>query len=635
MILKRILKTLTITILLVASLSFQALSDEKVSIDFDNVDIRVFIKFISEVTNKNFVIDSRVKAKVTVVSPGKISKDKAYKVFESVLDVNGYAAVPAGDVIKIISTFEARTKNMKTVKGKKSGNTEDNIITQVIPLDFADPRSIKRLIAPLVSKRSAVMSYEESKMIIITDYQSNINRLLKIIAAVDILETGREISIIPLQNADADKLSKTLKLVFPNTKKTEDKVTLNNVRFVADERTNTIIAVAGKQDIKKIKDIILYLDKEKPVGDEKFHVYYLENAEAEKLAEVLLKLSDENSTKNSANKKASPLLSEDVNITADKATNALIIKASKNDYEILEKLIVKLDIRRPMVTLDCLIMEINTDYGFEIGAEWAIGYDQEIKGTEGAYGGGFSGNKGKPYSSIGMIAEKGIFPGGFSVGAVAKSIEIGGVKFPNLGALINASQTDKNIQILSKPQVTTLDNEKAKISVGKNIPYLTSSSSGDSQYSNFEYKDVGIVLEITPQISKDGLIKLKIFQETSKLDAGATNTQYTQPTTLKRTIDTTVVVKNKNTIVLGGLIDDSFSENETKVPCLGDIPLLGHLFKLEGETSEKTNLFVFITPHVIEDEIQAKEIYLEHKEYLDKEMKNKKMEMPKDIPLYD
>ncbi|MDY0362468.1 MAG: type II secretion system secretin GspD [Desulforegulaceae bacterium] len=615
----------------------KSFADEKVSIDFDNVDISVFVKFISEVTNKNFIIDNRVKGNVTVISPGKISPEEAYKVFESVLDVNGFAAVPAGDVIKIVSTFEARTKNMETIKGRDVSSEDDTMVTQVIPLNYADPRSIQRLIAPLVSKRSAVMSYEESGMILITDYQSNVARLIKIIEAVDVRETGREISIIPLENADASDLAKTLKLVFPATQKADEKITLNNVSFVPDERTNTIIAVAGKQDIERIKKLVEYLDLEKPKGDEKFYVYYLEYSDSEALAEVLQNIASGASKSTSSNdpaKKTAPVVSGDVAISADKDTNTLIIKASRSDYEVIERLIQKLDINRPMVYLECLIVEMNMSNDFGLGSEWAIGYEEDIKGSTGAYGGGFSGNTTTPYGTIGRVASTGAFPSGFSIGVMAETIDIGGVSFPNLGAVINAYKNDKNVNILSTPQIMTLDNQTAKISVGKNIPYLIKATTGDNAYSNYEYKDVGVLLEITPQINQDGLVKLKIFQEVSRIDSVAGEFGEL-PTTLKRNIETTVVVEKSNTIVLGGLIDESFLESENKVPCLGDIPILGYLFKTRGSSKDKTNMYVFITPHLVNDSASAKTLYKEKKDHIDETMKKNLKKNVKDIPLYE
>jgi general secretion pathway protein D len=635
--LKDLRKFIFVFVLIIFCFGNKSFAQDKVSIDFDNVDINVFIKFISEVTEKNFIVDNRVKGNVTVFSPGRISPEKAYKVFESVLDVNGFAAVPAGDVIKIVSTFEARTKNMDTIKGRSTDSEEDIMVTQVVPLEYADPRNIQRLIAPLVSKRSAVMAYQESSMILITDYKSNVSRLLKIIKAVDVRETGREISIIPLENANADELAKTLKLVFPAAQKADEKITLNAVSFVPDERTNTIIAVAGKQDIERIKKLVEYLDLEKPKGDEKFYVYYLEYSDSETLAEVLQKIASGGSNALSgsdSSKKTAPVVSKDVAIAADKDTNTLIIKAGRSDYEVIEKLIKKLDINRPMVYLECLIVEMNMSNDFGLGSEWALGYEEDIKNSKGAYGGGFSGNTNAPYSKIGGLATQGTFPSGFSVGVMAETIDIGGVSFPNLGAVITAYKNDKNVNILSTPQIMTLDNQKAKISVGKNIPYLIKSTTGENAYNNYEYKDVGVLLEITPQINQDGLVKLKIFQEVSRIDSVAGEFGEL-PTTLKRNIETTVVVEKKNTIVLGGLIDESFAESENKVPCLGEIPILGYLFKTRGSSKDKTNMYVFITPYLVNNSETADEIYKEKKEHIDKTMEKNLKKKAKDIPLYD
>ena len=601
-------------------------SEQFVSIDFSDVDINVFIKFISELTTKNFVVDKRVKGKVTIISPAKISVKEAYKVFESVLEVHGYTTIKAGKVIKIVPSPDARSKNIETILKKEAGSPEDKVVTQLISLTYADPIEIKRLFAPLISKSSVILAYPPTNMLIVTDVYSNINRLLRILKAIDVTGIGQEISVIPLEYADAAKFIKLLDSVFQTKKRPQKGDAGKVIKFMADERTNTVVVLASEVDTSRIKRLIKFLDKEVPKGKEKIRVYYLENASAEELAKVLQTLSTKQRI-TAKGKKEAPVISEKTRITADKATNSLIILAEKEDYIVLEEIIKKLDIPRAMVYIECLIMEVNTDRAFRLGTEWIAGDETSYKDRDGVYGGGFSGGAagGDPgFTNVMPPTVPAPLPPGFSLGIFGETIEINGIFFPSLGAVIQAYQKDKDVHILSTPQILTMDNKEAKITVGKNIPFQTrSAAEGVTEtYSSYEYRDVGIMLKITPQISKDRMVRLNIAQEVTRLES---TTEF-RPTTLKRAIDTTVIVKDNSTVVIGGLIDDSFSETEYKVPCLGDIPLFGWIFKSMAKSKDKTNLFVFITPHVIENPAEAEEIYSKKKDQIDK-IKEDKIKM--------
>ncbi len=592
-----------------------------VSIDFNDVDINVFIKFISELTGKNFVVDKRVKGKVTIISPTKISVKEAYKVFESVLEVNGYTTVKTDKIIKIIPAPDARSKNIETRFKDELASPEDKIVTQIIPLTYADSDEIKRLFAPMISKSSVILSYPPTNMLIVTDVYSNITRLVRILKLIDITGIGQEISVIPIEFSDATKLVKILSSIFKTTVKSKKKDPDKVVTFVADERTNTIVLLASENDTVRIKKLVKLLDREVPRGKEKIRVYYLENATAEDLAKVLQELPAKKQSP-AKGKKEAPLISGDVIIKADKATNSLIIMAEKDDYLVIEEIIKKLDIPRAMVYIECLIMEVNVNKEFNLGTEWQAGgetgYDGPSK-AESIYG-GFSGESN--YSNIGKMVpgtdtDPIFLPSGFSLGIFGEFVKIGDIIFPNLAAVIHAYKKDKDVHILSTPQILTTDNEEASITVGKNIPYQTKSAAegATDTYSSYEYKDVGITLKITPQISKDRMVRLNIAQEVTKLE---TKIGDPRPTTLKRTIDTTVIVKDKNTVVIGGLIDDSFSNTEYKVPCLGDIPVLGWAFKSMSKSNDKTNLFIFLTPHVVKNPAEADTVYKKKKDQIDK-----------------
>lgn len=586
-------------------------AERVVSIDFKDVDIDLFIKFISELTGRNFVVDNRVRGKVTIISPSKISVEEAYKVFESVLEVYGFGAVQAGEVTKIVSLPEARTKNIETRLGK-AGEAEDKIVTQIIPLKYADPNEIKKLFSPLISKSSVVLAYDPTNTLIVTDLYSNIKRLLKILEVIDVADIGQGISVIPLEYSDAVKMVTILKTFFTSSVPKKRVAIGDTAQFVADERTNTLIVLASAVETQRIKDLVAMLDKEIPRGKEKIRVYYLEHANAEDTAKTLESLQSKGSSATTNGKKEAPVVSENVKITADKATNSLIIMADKEDYDVLLDTIKKLDIPRAMVYIESLIIEVNVDKDFRLGTEWVVG--DEIN-SDGLYFGGFGGGASGGDSGYLNIPNVGnVLPPGFSMGVFSDTVEIGGIEFPSIGAVVQAYKKDKDVHILSTPQILTTNNEEAKITVGKNIPYQTRTSTSDNDtYNSYEYKDVGKTLVITPQISKDRMVRLNISLEVTDLDSMNDN----RPTTLKRTIDTTVIVKDHSTVVIGGLIDDTFSKTEYKVPCLGSIPGLEWLFSSTGDSKTKTNLYIFLTPRVVQHPQESDALYRQKKEHIE------------------
>ena len=586
-----------------------------VTIDFDNVDIVLFIKFISELTGKNFVIDKGVKGKVTIISPTKISVQEAYRVFESVLEVHGFTTVPAGNIIKVVPALHARSKNIETRLREEAITPEDKVVTRLIPLDYANPNELKKLFAPLISKSSVIASYRATRMLIVTDVLSNIKRLLKIVEAIDMEGVGEEISVVPLEHATASDLSKSLGDIFQRRvrKPVKGAPVSAVIRIVAEDRTNSLIILATEDDTVRIRELIDLLDREIPRGEGNIHVYYLQNANAEDLTKVLTALPS--GEKKQVRKGKAPVISKEVQIVADKATNSLVITARKQDYLILEDIIKKLDIPRRMVYIEALIMEVNVDKEFKLGVEWMGMEDFKYSGTKkGAF---FAGSGGAgDYSNIkGLSGTSPSLPSGFSLGVFGQAIKIGDVVFPNLGAILQAYQKDADVHIISTPQILTTDNEEAEIKVGENVPYITKAATGEQIYETYEYKDVGTTLKITPQINQERLVRLKIFQETISLKKGA---EEFKPTTLKRSAETTVIVEDKNSVVIGGIIGESTERGTYQVPCLGSIPALGWLFKSVSRSQNKTNLFIFLTPHIIENPAEAREIYEEKKEEIDR-----------------
>jgi general secretion pathway protein D len=598
-------------------------AEKYVTLDFDNVNIEVFVKFISELTGKNFIIDDKVKGKVTIYSPKKIPLRDVYKVFLSVLELNGFATVPVGDMIKIVPSAIAREKSVETRTKKDGTDADDRIVTQIISLERANPDEVKRVLDPIISKTSSVLSYPPAGVLIITDYLSNIRRLQEIVRALDVEGAGEQITYLPLQNASASEVVKSLTVVFQ-----QRRATLTPIRMVADPRTNSLIIFASVSDTENVRKLIAMMDKEAPRGESNIQVYRLQNAVADDLSKVLNSIIKETGGATAgaagaagaaAPRIAAPVVSKNVQIVPDKATNTLVIMAEREDYKVLESIIKQLDVPRAMVYIEALIMEVNATKDFKLGVEWSA-----LKDTGSVQGIPNSGSAAFVSSGTGVLSSlatstAGVlgFPSGFSMGIIGAGIKIGGVMFPTIGAMVQAYKHDSDVSILSTPQLLTLDNEEAEINVGSNVPYLTRQDSTAStttnavNYNTYEYKDVGVILNITPHINEENFVRLKISQQVTKVTSGADKAT---PTTLKRTAKTTVVVKDSETIVIGGLVGDSTDDGTTRVPLLGDIPLLGWLFKAKTVKREKTNLYVFLTPHIVRTQQEAASLYQSKRE---------------------
>jgi general secretion pathway protein D len=600
-----------------------------VTIDFEDVDINLFIKYISELTGENFIIDKSVRGNVTIVSPTKISVEEAYKVFESVLEVQGFTTVPAGSITKIVPSADARSKSIATGFREDTGEVTDKIVTQLIPLKYANPDELKKLFTPLVSKNSVVIAYPATNLLIVTDVLSNINRLLQIIREVDIEENISEITVIPIENAIATEVAKTLDTIFEGAsarRTTTSRTTtrrrtpaqaaqadtgpaLGEVKIIADERTNSLIIIASVYDTQKVKSLAAILDKEIPRGSGNINVYYLQHANAEELSSVLTALPSKDDK--GAEKGKAPTISKEVEIVADKSTNSLVITANKADYAVLEEVIQKLDIPRRMVYLEALIMEVNAEKDFSVGVEWVGAGKYNVFGDDqgliyGGYRSGDSSNLPDPSNPS--------LPKGFSMGVFSEPIEINGQLFPSLGAILNAFKQDDDVHIISTPQILTTDNEEAEIQVGENVPYITSqnTTTANQDYTNYEYKDVGVTLKITPQINQENVVRLDVFVEVIKLKSDVLTTT---PTTFKRTAQTTVIIQDNNTLVLGGIIGDDVQDTVNKIPILGDIPLLGWLFKAESQSVDRVNLYIFLTPRIIRNPSEALAVTKEKRDH--------------------
>lgn len=583
-----------------------------ITIDFDNVDIRLFIKYMSELTGKNFVVDKSVQGNVTIISPTKISEEEAYKVFESVLEVHGFTTVQSGTVIKILPSAEARSKNVEMLYPNEKAQAEDKVVTQLIPLLHSSPEEMKKVLAPLVSQSSVLIGHTQSGMLIITETLSNLKRLNAIIEALDVEYTEEDIVVIPLKNSTAETLAKLLSTIYQRSSggAQQGTSTQSQVKIVPYERVNSLVVMADSDEVSRIQALVELLDTEEHRGDGNIHVMYLENADSVELASVLNTLPG--SQTGDEAKGQAPAISKNVKVMADEETNSLIITASKEEFNVLQGVIKKLDIPRQMVYLEALIMEVNTSKDFEVGVEW--GGSGLFAADTGEIYTGFSEGS---YSGLeGITADEPSLPASaFSFGVLRQGIEIGGTLFPNIGAVLKAYKTDSDINIISTPQILTTDNKKAEISVGENVPYITSknTTSSEQDYTQYEYKDVATKLSITPQINFGNTLRLEIDTEIVKIKSG---TDEDKPTTYKRTASTTVILNDQDTVVIGGIIGHDTSHAENKIPLLGDIPLLGWFFRSTSSDSRKTNMFIFVTPKIIRNPADIERVTLEKEDRL-------------------
>lgn len=599
-----------------------------ITIDFDNVDIRLFIKYISELTGKNFIIDRTVKGTVSIISPTKISEEEAYRVFESVLSVNGFTTIQSGAMIKIMPTVRARTENVDTLHHGKSSAPEDRIVTQLIPLTHTTPAEMKKVLAPLISKTSVVIAHTQSGMLIITDTLSNIQKLLSIIESLDVDYSSDVMEVIPLQYATASTLATTINAIFKRaTAPKKGAIQITGIKVVPYDRINAVIILAGPGDILRVKRLVAMLDGEPQKDEGNIQVVYLQHARAKELASVLSNLGKQQTSAKGPQK--APSISKNVRIMPDEETNALIITASRSEFKVLDNVIKKLDIPRRMVYLEALILEVDMDSQFDVGVKWigAGSFSNDTGAVLGGWGGetGFALGDAVGSDSNAAIAQ------GFALGVLKQGIEIGGITFPNIAAILKAYKTNSSINVIATPQILTTDNKKAEINVGENVPYIESQNTTNSEqdYTTYNYKDVSTKLTITPQINQANTLRLEINTEVVKIKGEQTLT----PTTYKRTADTTVLVRDGDTIVIGGIIGHDASETEWKVPLLGDIPLLGWLFKTHSTTHRKTNMFIFITPHIVANPADMARITLNKEDQLDAVMPQVKKELHRQVNL--
>ncbi len=625
-----ILKRVVISCLLLLSLGWfmadpgevLAAKSGKIAMNFHDVEVSTVVRFISETTGKNFIYDNKLKGKITIIAPKELSANDAFDLFVSVMELKGFAIINIGSAYRVSPVSMVKQAPIKVSRGKvRPKRVNELYMARLIPLDYLSPKELMPVLTPMVSRQGYISAFGSSNSILVLDTAINIDKIIKMVGFLDVKSTANPSELIMLKYAMAKDMVEMLKKyesggggVAVAGQPMMGQVTGKKVPIAAT-RLNAIIIFGNKAERKRLRELIALLDVKASEAASRIKVYYLENADAEELAKTLEKVvqsAPSEPSKGLANPKkpmkATSRFADPVVITPDIDTNSLIIMAQPDDYNGLVKVIEKLDRRPLQVYVEAMIVEVSVDRAKDLGTKWRLAAEQNGRPiTIGGFG--------KVDSSTMSDIANGL--SGFSIGGLANFFNFSvtqpdgtssTLSTPGLSVLFNLSDFKDVVNVLSTPQILTSDNQEAEIVVGDNVPFLSSleratTTANQPVLQSIERKDVGVTLRITPQISKGDFIKLDLYQEISSVTptTQAAGVGASDIITSKRSAKTTVVVKDKQTIVIGGLIQDKIIKNETRVPVLSNIPLLGWLFKSTKESKEKTNLLVYLTPTIVRD----------------------------------
>lgn len=618
----------------------------QVSLNFVNADLETVAKAVGQATGRNIVVDPRVKGTVNLVTEKPVTKSQALLQLSSMLRMQGYAMVDGNGFMKVVPEADAKLQGNVADAGVVA-RSAGQIVTQVFRLNYESANNLVPVLRPLISPNNSITAYAANNTLVITDYAENLQRIGKIIAAVDAPASG-DIEIIPLKNALAVDVAAILSRMLDVGG--ADASTKASV--MAEPRSNALLVRASSQArVNQVRNLVNKLDLPSARAGN-IWVIPLKNAEATKLAPTLRAIVAADSSLTPSATGASPNVANTANtagttppttansgtsgatgsfggsantastggiIQADPSTNSLIITANEPTYRNLRDVVERLDQRRAQIYLESIIVEVSSKKAAEFGLQWqkllGSGNSQVYAGTN------FSSN-GNNITALGPTVT---YLAGGSTGtapttAISAGLNIGLVdKVLGLAALARLMDNQTGVNVLSTPNLLTLDNEEAKISIGQNVPFITGqyaqtgSTSTVTPFQTIERKDVGLTLRVRPQISEGGLIRLQIYQESS---AVADTTNAAGIITSKRSFDSNVLVEDGQTIALGGLMEDSYNDGVQKVPGLGDIPLVGALFRYENKSRDKTNLMVFIRPHIIRSGAQNDAIVSDRYDYM-------------------
>jgi len=567
--------------------------------NYKEADIRQIIEAVGEVTQRNFLIDPRVSAKVTMISSTPMSPDAFYEAFLSILQVHGYVAVPSGDLIKIVP--DATARQYAGPLGTDASTGDDDIITQVIQVQNVGAALLVPILRPLIPQYGHLAAHPGSNMLIISDRASNVARMIAIIRRID-QSNDEDIEVVPLQHASATELVRILTQLTSTPNADGAPVTIS---LVADSRTNSILIGGDKSERLRLRTLIAHLDTPLEDGGDT-QVRYLRYADAEELATKLQQHFTAQVTQSAAGQTAAATgTSGEVSVWADTQTNALIVNAPPKMMRSLMQIVDKLDIRRAQVLVEAIIVEVIADKTSELGITWAVegsGSNAPIGVTNFPDTGTNVLNVAAAAGSGGQVDPTSLIGEGitFGLGRISDS----GVSF---AAILSALQGDANTNIISTPSIVTTDNEEATLNVGQEVPFVTGSFTNTgtgtggavNPFQTIQRQQVGVKLSITPQINEGDSMVLKLSQEISNIAQSAAGA--VDLITNQRIIETTVIVDDGEILVLGGLIEDTLRESDQRVPVLGRIPILGNLFRSRKTDKVKTNLLVFIRPKIMRD----------------------------------
>ncbi len=580
----------------------------QVTLNLQDVDIRVLINTVAEVSGKNFVVDPRVKGKVSVISGAALDPDQLYDVFLSILEVHNFSTVDSGSVIKVLPSNVI--KQRPTPFGP-SVDANDAQITQIIQLKHAPVQDLQAIIRPLIPPTSHFAPHVPSNSIIITDTAANIQRVLKIIKRIDVPDKRTNVRVVYLEKTKASELAATLTQIVASNADPKAAAAGSKVTIQPLDAINALVISATDDEYTKIQALIDELDIERKLEAD-INVIYLKHAKAEDMVSVLNDLTSESAA---AGTTARP------SVQADESTNALIVRATGAQLQTIRGVIEQLDIRREQVFVETVIAEVSLSQAANLGVTWGAGGPNSTSAaTTDADGNAVAGtnvgnliNRDNPNQILGTAAVN----TAFELGTAGLNYSLLDFKKYNLDVVLNALRADTNSNILSTPTILTLDNEEAEIVVGQEVPFVTGRSSNNANnstqtdqngnvvnntignsFQTIERKDVGIKLKIKPQISDGNTIQLEVLQEISSVADTAIAGQ-ADLITNRRSIEATVQVDDGQVIVLGGLIQDDVIDTVNRVPVLGSIPILGALFRSKSKTAIKRNLMVFLKPRII------------------------------------
>ncbi len=698
------------------------IDDAGTEIHVRNADIAAIVKIFSKKTKRNYILDERVKGKISIHLPGKVSTAESIRILDALLALKGFSPVPIGtNLWKIVPIKEARQSTVPTRLEDGEDEPTAAVVTRLVQLQYVQAEEVQQLASQLVSPEGLISAYASTNSLILIDSEDNIQRIVHLIEALDVPSTDRDMTIIPVLYADAADIAQKLNDILgePDPKASQQTDALDILRtrlretaaaavnvngagnaqagggaprigadgkvisprqhapkITADERTNSVIVVADEDTTARVRALISKLDSKVDLSGNRFYVYRCQHANAQELAEVLGGLTgaatsggssssggglggsdsgdsilggggtgssgsrarsaqrsqqrmasqtrspgqSRRSTSSGSSGSKSVEFSENLSITADPATNSLIVSANKTDWEKIKQLIDQLDVKRRQVLLEAVLLEVSVRKTEELGMEF-------LTSTGGKDGGALL--KGD-FRNLGDLLKDPTSLSAFSAAAAsAGTLSLpNGITIPTQAVLVSAAQANSNANVLSSPNILATDNEPAEIVVGQNVPFVASRSSSEENlnntFSQVERQDVGITLRFTPQISSADFVTLKVFTEVSSVIPTATSNDL-GPTTAIRTSETTVIAKDGQMIVMGGLLSDDVTDSKSGVPILMDIPVLGHLFRYDNDSRERRNLLIFITPRVIKDQFDARDITTARRDTMEEHIASHKL----------